>query len=291
MAQLPIAANSAPRATRPVSNDDGGGAAAGSIAGRPAQDASRPATTHATANLQLVNCAPRPSNSPRNDVGARLIGVLRAVPLLLALGACASTGRGTYTGAPLPSAPPAATITLVERSWHTDVCVRVEDAGEFVVGLAQRIAGANFLCFGFGERQYVTQREHGLLTMISALFPSQGALLMTVLRDTPAAAFGAENTVALGVSTAGLAGLQAYLHDAVDTDASGGPLRLGDGPYPGSVFFGATGTYDLLHTCNTWTAAALRSAGLPIRTAGVIFAGGVMRQAQPLSTPLLGSTP
>jgi uncharacterized protein (TIGR02117 family) len=239
------------------------------------------------ANLQLVNCAPHPSGSPRNDVGARLIGVLRAVPLLLALAACTSTG----TRVPLPSAPPAATITLVERSWHTDICIRVEDAGEFVVGLAQRFAGANFLCFGFGERQYVTQREHGLLTMISALFPSQGALLMTVLRDTPAAAFGAKNTVPLGVSTAGLAGLQAYLHDAVDTEASGGPLRLGDGPYPGSVFFGATGTYDLVHTCNTWTAAALRAAGLPIRTAGVIFAGGVMRQAQPLSTPLPGSMP
>ena len=39
----------------------------------------------------------------------------------------------------------------------------------------------------------------------------------------------------------------------------------------------------LTYTCNTWTAAALRVAGLPVSEAGVIFAGQVLDQVRPLA--------
>jgi len=54
--------------------------------------------------------------------------------------------------------------------------------------------------------------------------------------------------------------------------------RIGTGPYPQSVFYTSTGTYNLGHTCNTWTAEALRVAGLPVNAAGVVFAGQVLDQ-------------
>jgi hypothetical protein len=44
------------------------------------------------------------------------------------------------------------------------------------------------------------------------------------------------------------------------------------------VFYAATGTYDLSHTCNTWTAEALRAAGAPVSAAGVVFAGQLLDQ-------------
>jgi hypothetical protein len=178
-----------------------------------------------------------------------------------------------------PPGPIAATITVVERGWHTDVCVRNEDAGTWVAGLAEGFDGARYLCFGFGERRYLMTHDHGLFELIAALFPSRAALLMTVLNAPPAAAFGPENVVELGIGRAGLAGLATYLRDAVQTDASDQPVRLGAGPYAGSIFFGATGTYELEYTCNTWTADALRAAGLPIDDA-VVLAGGLMRQVR-----------
>jgi hypothetical protein len=45
------------------------------------------------------------------------------------------------------------------------------------------------------------------------------------------------------------------------------------GPYPGSLYFGATPGYSGVHTCNTWVAEVLNAGGLPVRSAGVIFAG------------------
>ncbi len=192
--------------------------------------------------------------------------------LLAAISACA-----TLPPAPVPGSF-VTTITLVERGWHTDVCLDRNDIGDEFDALARDFPGARFLCFGFGERGYVLTHEHGLVATVSALFPSPAALLITVLRDGPALAFGSDSVIRIGVSGTGLAGLQAYLKNAVVAGSGGRPVQLGAGPYPGSLYLAATGTYDAFYTCNSWTADAMRSAGLPISGA-VITAGAVMRQA------------
>jgi uncharacterized protein with von Willebrand factor type A (vWA) domain len=43
---------------------------------------------------------------------------------------------------------------------------------------------------------------------------------------------------------------------------------------------------DLGHTCNTWTAEALRTAGLSVNASGVLFAGQVLDQLPPLLEPV-----
>lgn len=208
-----------------------------------------------------------------------------ANPLVCAL-ALLLAGCGVRV--PLPPAGPLAThISVVERGWHTDVCLRDADADAWVATLARGFPGARYLCIGFGERQYIVDRKHDVLTMASALLPSDGALLLTALRDPPAAAFGERNVVTLGVSRAGIAGLQAFLRRSTQVDAAGQPVRLASGPYPGSTFFGATENYDAFDTCNTWTAEALRSAGVPVDDA-VLFSGSVMHQVRRLAAGQAG---
>jgi len=163
--------------------------------------------------------------------------------VVMAIAAC------TNTVLMPPSGPVVTTIAVAKRGWHTDICIRKEDADAWLMTFAQDFDGARFLCFGFGERNFVITHDHGLLAMLSALLPSPAALLMTVLRDTPSAAFGVANVVSLGVSRAGLTGLEAFLESSTEIDDLGRPMHLGMGPYPGSVFFGATGTYDGLYTC------------------------------------------
>ncbi|KWR87719.1 hypothetical protein RM96_23610 [Cupriavidus sp. IDO] len=177
------------------------------------------------------------------------------------------------------SGPPVTTIDVVERGWHTDVCVQVQDVPDLQAWLAQGFAGATHLCFGFGERDYVLTREHGVLATLSALWPGRGAILMTVLRDTPAAAYGADKVVTLQVGAAGKAHLAAYLAGSVQRDDLARPVQLGDGPYAGSLYFGATPNYAGYYTCNTWTADALRAAQLPV-DGSVLFASAVLRQAR-----------
>jgi len=203
-----------------------------------------------------------------------------AIALVLALAACASPHD------PLPAAiepvadgPASTSVAVVQRDWHTDICLYMGDANAWVASLARGFDGAAMLCFGFGERQFVVERRHDPLTMMGALLPSKAAVLMTVLRASPQAAFGAQNVVELPVDAAGLAGLQQYLRASFETDATGAPQSLANGPYAGSVYFAASGTYDAFHTCNTWTARALRSAGLT-EVEDVLFAGSLMREVR-----------
>lgn len=67
------------------------------------------------------------------------------------------------------SGPPVTTIDVVERGWHTDVCVQVQDVPDLEAWLAQGFVGATHLCFGFGERAFAMTREHSILATLSAL--------------------------------------------------------------------------------------------------------------------------
>jgi hypothetical protein len=104
-------------------------------------------------------------------------------------------------------------------------------------------------------------------------------LLVIPLGTAPAAAFGANAVLALPVSRPGLARLSDYLWDALAKSGAGELQEVAAGPAPGSLFFAATGTYDMSRTCNTWTAEALNTAGLPVQPAGIVFAGQVLDAA------------
>ena len=190
------------------------------------------------------------------------------------LGACA--------GPVPPASPDDAVIYVIERDWHTDIGLPVEEIAGPLQILTTSFPGVRFLTFGFGERQFLIDRSRSAGAMLSALLPSESAVLMTALRASPAAAFGQENVVALHVSQAGLQAIKAEIWRGFERSATGEPVLLAEGPYPGSVYFAAGDTYSALFTCNTWTAATLRTSGLPVRDFGVLFAGQVMSQVRGL---------
>ena len=57
------------------------------------------------------------------------------------------------------------------------------------------------------------------------------------------------------------------------------------GPLPADTMFhqAARDTYDGLYTCNSWTMTMLRTGGLPVPTAGVLFVGQVMDAVRAIS--------
>ena len=202
---------------------------------------------------------------------------MRWLWLALLLAGCADPDVSLLRG------PATRSISVVQRSWHTQLCVAAPAAAtDPLAPIAAGFPGARFLCFGFGERQWLVLSRHDPAEAISALFPSRAAVLMTVLRAPPVVAYGAEDAVTLDVPQASEAALRRFLRDGIVTDAAGRPERLRDGPYPGSVFFAATGTYDLFNTCNSWTADGLRHAGFPIEGPAV-FAGPVMHQVRQIA--------
>ena len=111
-------------------------------------------------------------------------------------------------------------------------------------------------------------------------------MLVIPLQISPEAAFGASNGFSIPVSQEGIGRLSEFLWDYLAADEQGTPRPIETGPFPQSVFYASAGTYNLSHTCNTWTAEALRVAGLPISAAGVGFAGQVLDQLRPLLEPV-----
>ena len=195
------------------------------------------------------------------------------------------TGIGVACSGPVPSPTQGDSIVyVIRREWHTDIGLPVDELSTRLAPLQKPFPGVRFLTFGFGERQFVVNPSKGIGAMLSALLPSQSALLMTALRATPEQAFGDRNVVILHLPSSGLANIEAAIAHEFEASATGAPTKLADGPYAGSVFYAARDTYDGLYTCNTWTAETLRAGGLPMPTAGVLFAGQVMGSAGWIST-------
>jgi uncharacterized protein (TIGR02117 family) len=202
-----------------------------------------------------------------------------ALAACLALAGCA---------APVPPAPPpqltagpkTETIYLVERGWHTDIGLPATQLDDTLAELRTTFPGVHTLVIGFGQRAYLLHREPDLADMLAALAPGPGALLVTALRDTPQTAFPADDVVVLRVSARGLARLTDFIAGSFERLPDGALHAIADGPYPGSLFYASTSTYSAGFTCNTWTAEALQTAGLPVHVAGVMFAGEVADQAR-----------
>jgi uncharacterized protein (TIGR02117 family) len=201
----------------------------------------------------------------------------RVAWLLLLLAGCAG-----------PAWPPPgndATVVVVDRGWHTDIGLSADALDHRFDALRARFPGANSFTFGFGERLYVQKRDRTALDALRALLPSEGMVLVTALNTTPAAAFGADDTIPLAVSAEGLSGVQDFVRFSMSDDAAGAPEFVGEGPYPGSAFYASTHTYYGLFTCNTWTAEALRAAGVPVTAGAVLFASQVMGQVRVRAEP------
>ena len=205
---------------------------------------------------------------------------LRAAIGLLALVALAACAAAPPVG-PAP-VHPMSWVAIADRGWHTDLCAPSADATGALAVAAGAFPGARVLCLGFGERNFFLARGADPLDAVAALFPSRAALLLTALRTAPEAAFGTRAVVRLPVGAAGRAGLIRFLAGAFAPGPDGAPRRLRDGPYPGSAFYAARGSYDLFSTCNTWSARGLRAAGVPIGS-GIVTAGQVMGRARAIA--------
>ena len=196
-------------------------------------------------------------------------------PLLL-LAACSAVPlRPDPAGLPRP-----VPVALIDREWHTEIGLRAEDLTGPLAALRDRFPGARTLVFGFGDRHYLVAPHPGFGDMLFAALPGPGALLVTGLSTEPEAAFDASNVVRVMLSEVGARRAVAYVSDSFTHDPTGALVALGDGPYPGSLFYAASIPYSLSHTCNTWTAEVLAEGGAAVSPDGVVTAGEIMTRAR-----------
>lgn len=180
----------------------------------------------------------------------------------------------------LAAAPRDAIIYVIGRGWHTDIGLPATEIAGPLLALEAPFPGVRYLTIGFGDRTYLLKRTVTVFSMLQALLPGHGALLVTGLRAPPEAAFGDAHVVVLHITRADLARLRQRLWQAFETSPDGAPVAIVAGPYPGSLFYAAAEPYSGLFTCNTWTAVMMRAAGQPMPIGGVLFASQVMGMAR-----------
>ena len=162
---------------------------------------------------------------------------------------------------------------VVDQGWHTEIALRAATLPAPLAPLRATFPGAETLAFGFGKRGYVLAEAGEVAELLLGPLPGPGVIQVKGLRLGPPAAWPGR-VLAVPLDDAGMAALADYIRDSIVPETVGLSLQ-------GSLFLAASRGYSLGFTCNTWTAAALRRAGLPVDPAGVVLAGAVLAQLRP----------
>jgi len=165
---------------------------------------------------------------------------------------------------------PGPQVAVVARGLHADI-------GLPAAQLPQLGGGAEWLIVGFGDRDYYLSPSGKFSGALAALWPGPGALLVTALKTRPEEAFGKDKVAYLPMSREQSERISAYVWNSFSL-RDGKPVRLGEGPYPGSAYYKSDRIYNLFDNCNRWVADGLVEGGMPIDPRGIIFAAQLMRR-------------
>jgi uncharacterized protein (TIGR02117 family) len=188
------------------------------------------------------------------------------LPALLVLAAAVASAARAET-----------TIHVTSNGWHTGIVIARADLPPGVIPEIADFPAATHFEFGWGNRDYYTTPRKTLGLTLGAALPSAAVVHLAAYGGPPRGYPGYE-VVTLRVSGEGMRRLAAYLHAGF---ARGGAPRLraiAPGLLPASAFYPGSGTFHLFNTCNTWVAAGLAAAGLPVRAGGVQQAEELMSQ-------------
>lgn len=178
-----------------------------------------------------------------------------------------------------PSGQELSRFWVLRTSWHTGLVLTRAEMGKALSHLLAPLPRGRYWIFGWGDRRYYLARHPSSGVALGALWPSTSVLLVQSCQTGLAACFGQKvHLRAVRITPLGLIRLRRYLVHSLSIARSGQALEVAVGPFPQSEFFASPLTYDAFHTCNTWTAHALATGGLPVEWSGVLFAGQVWAQ-------------
>ena len=216
-----------------------------------------------------------------------------AVTALLALAACGGLStRDTAPAPPTPATHQRLPVYVVKRGWHVDIGIAVADAQPPLSSVAAAFPESRYLLFGFGDRRYLLNGGAG--NMAAALWGGAGLVLVTsVGLQSPEQVFGRDSVVRVLLTQQQMSELQGFIgrtfaaRDGAIVPVTPGPHAVGS--Y--SAYYESVQRYSAVHTCNTWAAEVLKSAELPVSSAGVEFAWQLWQQVRRLESQGADTSP
>lgn len=200
------------------------------------------------------------------------IALLALVTLLLGYGAAGLIGGSIPANAGWRPPARGVTIYVETNGVHTDLIVPVAVAGVDWRDLARpediadaRYAGYDYLAIGWGEATFYletpTWADVRPMTVLRAALGSDRTLVHVA--HVPAPAIGPD-TRRIVLRPGEYRRLSAFIRSSFAPAPPGKRPRIFRGYDIYDAFYSGSGRYDALMTCNAWTGAALRAAGVRV---------------------------
>lgn len=212
---------------------------------------------------------------------ARTMRCVSLLLLLSVLGLSACLGPRPDLFPPSPQGPPPKTVYVVSNGWHAGLVLPRYEIPHESWPASQDFADFRYVEVGWGAKGfYMAPTLTPQLVLRTMAWPSPGVMHVVGFNDPPEVVFEEVDLVAIHLSESGFRHLCQFIGEAMSLDAAGQPCRLGPGLYGISQFYDAQGWYYYPHTCNQWTAQAIRAAGCPITPLYASTAQNVMFQVR-----------
>jgi len=196
--------------------------------------------------------------------------------LLLALLGCSSR---PFAVPPAYAAGGAADhrIYVVNHGWHTGIVVPAPPLQKAIPELERRFADSPYLEFGWGDEKFYQSGEFTSGLALRAIFWPTASVVYAASVPSGADEYFKHSAVeTLCLNDEELSSLVAFISSSFHREDNGRVVALEKALSESSRLYRGVGDYYLLNTCNSWTAKALKSAGMDISTFFKLTAPSVM---------------
>ena len=168
-------------------------------------------------------------------------------------------------------------IYVVSHGWHTGIVVPARKIQSNLPQLRERFGNTPYIEFGWGDNMFYPAEEITTgLTLRAILWPTKSVIHAVAIPEKVDLFFPDSQVEKLCLSGSNYSLLIRFITNSFYKNEKSDIIELKKGIYGNSQFYQGEGDFYLMNTCNTWTAKALKSAGLNISPALKLTADSVM---------------
>jgi hypothetical protein len=175
-------------------------------------------------------------------------------------------------------------VFVVVHRWHSGVVLPRAALAPAILPEVADFPDADYLEFGWGDRNYYQGRRGVWVILKGALWPTLGVLHVASCSGRVVTCFPYGRIVSLDVPNSALHRLSETLAGSFQRGEQPKAAPLGPGLYGESRFYPSREKFYFLKNCNTWTARLLQAAGYPIRPASSLTVDALMNQLKAYGT-------